>query len=289
MRTPPARREFPAAPRARQSAAASRNRRTAAPGDWVLRASSLSGASEGDPGEGEDGVVVMRVAAGTVEIHLPAIEALVIDVLQAELHIEPRPEGRAAVIERDVIELADPAAAVRAAGSGPGVQRGIVAAGNVEVAERQPVGLVVVIGRLGVPAAQVVARVRGAAGRLARREIVILGNPARLHREAVAGTQELVLRIDSHVDDVVGAEFAHAAGDAVYRQAEGAELEAALAPFRLDGEPPIRSDILDRVGAGRFYVHRCQAPHREAAIEAGLGIDEAAPISIGGGADDLLI
>src|SRR6516165_1633375 len=71
-----------------------------------LSALALAGTtSEGKPGISEDGVVVPGVTTGAVIICHSAVELVVMHVLQPELHIEPRPEVRAAVIERNVIKL----------------------------------------------------------------------------------------------------------------------------------------------------------------------------------------
>src|SRR5215831_1803943 len=65
-------------------------------------------ASRCKPSIRKDCVVVPGVATGAVVIGNCAVELVVMHVLQPELYIEPRPEIRAAIIERDVVELEGP-------------------------------------------------------------------------------------------------------------------------------------------------------------------------------------
>src|ERR1700730_5413930 len=72
-------------------------------------------ADQNIPGVGEDRVVVVRVAAGAVEIGGGAVEFVPQDVLQSDAHVQPWPEGGAAVSEGDGGDFRNPAGAVRAA------------------------------------------------------------------------------------------------------------------------------------------------------------------------------
>src|SRR5580704_14765206 len=72
------------------------------------------GGSEREPREREDSVVGLGVATGAIVIDAGAIKLVVTHVLQPELHVEPRPEGWPAIIERNIVEFGDPAVGSRA-------------------------------------------------------------------------------------------------------------------------------------------------------------------------------
>src|SRR5215470_18303589 len=97
-------------------------------------------------------------------------------VLQPELHIEPRPEVRAAIIERNVVELEGPTARVRAVdGRDRTPEQRIAAAVDTKIAHGRADRLIVVIGALGTPGAQIIMRVGRKTERLAGTQILVLG------------------------------------------------------------------------------------------------------------------
>src|SRR6202521_5744326 len=98
--------------------------------------------------------------------------------------------------------------------------------------------LIVVIGALDTPGAQLIVRVAGEAERLAGAQILVLGDEARLHREAVACAEELILRIEADIRQVIGAHTGHPLGYQVGCQPEGTELPGVPSPRRFYGKPP---------------------------------------------------
>src|SRR6516165_8203997 len=182
-------------------------------------------------------------------------------VLQPELDIEPWPEVRAAIIERNAIELEGPTARVGAVdGRDRAVEQRVAAAVDSKITYGGADRLIVIIGALGMPGAQIIVRVGGKAERLACGEILILGDKARLHREAVAGAEELILRIEADIRQVIGAHPGHPIGYQVGRQPKGAEFPGVPSPRRFYGEPPRGGDSLKGTGSVWFYAERGVGP-----------------------------
>src|ERR1700719_2974549 len=170
-------------------------------------------------------------------------------IFQPELHIDQWPEVRAAVIERNIVELEGPTARVGVVDCRDGaVEQRIAAAVDVKIARGQANRLIVVIGALETPGAQKIVRVAGEAEGLAGAQILVLGDEARLHREAVARAEELILRVDADICQVVGSHAGHPIGYYVGRQPEGAELPGVPSPRRFDGDPPRGRDSLKGTG-----------------------------------------
>src|SRR6516162_8607926 len=182
-------------------------------------------------------------------------------VLQSELHVEPRPEVRAAIIERNIVEFEGPAVRVGAVdGRDRSVEQRVAAAVDIKISGGRANRLIVVISTLDTPGAQLVVRVSGKAERLAGTQILVLGNEARLHREAVARAEELILRIDADIRQVIGAASGNPIGYQVGRQPEGAKFPGVPSPRRFYGEPPRGCDSLKGTGALWFYTERGVGP-----------------------------
>lgn len=200
-------------------------------------------ASEHEPAEQEQRVVVPGIAAESIVVVGGAIELAVGGVLQRQAHVPPG----------QVIQFADHARAIRAAlGTAADGRSGVVElrvriAANREIAEGGAVLLLEVIGGLAPERAQGVGRValRGCVPVLALVDIV------KLQRDAVAVGDELILRIHSQVVEAVG----RAAGQAVVRIA--IDLQAVGADHR-------------RMGAFAPVVLQCQSPVRAQALECGV-------------------
>src|SRR5271165_6803839 len=133
--------------------------------------------------------------------------------------------------------------------------------------------LIVIIGAFDTPSTQIIVRVGGEAERLARSQILVLCDEAGLRREAVARAQELILRIDADIRQVIGAAAGNPLGYQIGRQPEGAEFPGVPSPRRFYGEPPRGGDSLKGTGPRRFYTERGVGPRRQCAISADLGVD----------------
>src|SRR5215469_4490408 len=90
--------------------------------------------SEGQPGEGAEGVVVRGPASGAVEIEAGPVELGVDRVLQAETHVDP-PRRLGTVAERGVVELHGGPGAVGLKGAVSRIDGGIGRAEGVERAQ----------------------------------------------------------------------------------------------------------------------------------------------------------
>src|ERR1700746_1640071 len=80
------------------------------------RAGGVGRQSEHGPDIGEERVVVVRVSSNTVVIRSGPVKFGPVCILQADAEVQPWPEGRAAVAERQVGNLEDPVGTVRAPG-----------------------------------------------------------------------------------------------------------------------------------------------------------------------------
>src|ERR1700726_2498955 len=114
----------------------------------------------------------------------------------------------------------------------------------MKIARGQANRLIVVIGALDTPGAPLIVRVAGEAEGLAGAQILVLGDEARLHREAVARAEELILSIDADIRQVIGSASGHPLGYQVGRQPEGAKFPGVPSPRRFYGEPPGGRDSL---------------------------------------------
>jgi hypothetical protein len=75
---------------------------------------------EGDPGFGIERVIVAGVGTHAIKVGPGAVEPVVDDILQGELDVALRPEGRTArLVERQVVRLEDKAIAARRTGRLP--------------------------------------------------------------------------------------------------------------------------------------------------------------------------
>src|SRR6516225_1027382 len=105
------------------------------------------GGLEGNPGMEEQGVVVLGTDRGAVEL-------VVIDVLQADAGVEPRPAERLAGAERDIGDLGDPAVAVRRQrNAGDWIsaeQRGIRSTPDIEILPGQDHAVILSQGHRGL-------------------------------------------------------------------------------------------------------------------------------------------
>src|SRR6516162_10172585 len=109
--------------------------------------------------------------------------------------------------------------------------------------------LIVIIGAFDTPSTQLIVRVGGKAERLTGTQILVLGDEGRLHREAVARAEELILRIDADIRQVIGAASGNPIGYQVGRQPECAKFPGVPSPRRFYGEPPRGCDSLKGTGA----------------------------------------
>src|SRR3984893_4853190 len=142
----------------------------------------------------------------------------------------------------------------------------------MKIARGQADRLIIVISALDAPGAQMVLRVTGEAERLAGGQILVLGDEARLHREAIARTEELILCIDADIRQVIGAASGNPIGYQVGRQPEGAKFPGVPSPLRFYGEPPRGCDSLKGTGPLWLYTERGVGSCHDYAIPAELGI-----------------
>jgi hypothetical protein len=147
-----------------------------------------------------------------------------------ELHVEPRPEGRAAMIERDVVELADPAAAVGAGRRRSAEQQRIRRAIEVEIARGHAIGLVVVVGGLGAQAAKMIVSVGACRERRAGAQVLVLGDPIGLQRNAVPRAELLILRVEAEIGQMIRAVVADAARGSAWRRCRRRPPRASSGP-----------------------------------------------------------
>src|SRR5216683_8381385 len=164
--------------------------------------------SEHDPGVGKDCVVVVRVAAGTVEVGGSTIELIPQRVLQSDAHVQPWPEGGAAVAERQVGDFRNPAGAVRAAGE-CAVKRCVCGAADRHPTRRKAPGVVVDVGSRDVKAAQRVVGIVGEPERLARARVMVLVNPGDTSSDSMGITEILILGIDADIGERIVAGTGH--------------------------------------------------------------------------------
>src|SRR5580700_6597577 len=167
-------------------------------------------ASECDPCECKESVVIRRVSAGAVVIGYGTIEPVVVHVLQPELHIEPRPERWSAIVEGDVIEFQSVAICRRLVGGRycPVEQR-VAGPLRLDISGGQTDGLLGIVSAFPVVTAQTVVAVGGTAQRMSRRLVRVLVDVACLHRETVARAEELVLGIEADIGEAIGAATGH--------------------------------------------------------------------------------
>src|SRR5579864_3933926 len=112
--------------------------------------------------------------------------------LQSELQIEPRPERRPAIVERNVVDLQRVSVGIRlVAGRDGAVKQRVAGPLQIEKPDGKPHRLIVIIAALEIETAQMIVAIAGEAERLARRQILVLDDVAGLHRETVAGAEEL--------------------------------------------------------------------------------------------------
>src|SRR5579885_562605 len=124
-----------------------------------------SGSRRASPLEREGAVEVERVvlacvAAGSVEVRGSAVEVVEQRILQAEANVQPWPPAWAAVTERQVVRLEDPAVGIRAAvvGRQAAEQQRILRAADVEVRHVDSVDVIIEIARLRLERVELLVR-----------------------------------------------------------------------------------------------------------------------------------
>src|SRR6516162_1608851 len=134
-----------------------------------------------NPGKGEKRIVGGSIPARPVEICTGTVEPGVMDKLEAEFHVEPGPERRTEIIERDIVELEGPTAGIRTVVCRDGtVEQRVAATLDIEIIDRKPDRLLVVISALDQQAVQINVRVRRETERLAGRQVLIFSDVAGL-------------------------------------------------------------------------------------------------------------
>lgn len=85
-------------------------------------------------------------------------------------------------------------------------------------------------------------------------ESLILGDPARLDRDAVVVRKKLILRIEAEIDRVIGARSCGPSGIERCCKTERPDLQRAPSPSWLHRKPPVGCQSFD----GRAVRHRAE-------------------------------
>src|SRR5215469_6083730 len=185
--------------------------------------------SEHSPDICKERIVTARVSPHAIDVRGGPVKFGPVRILQADAEIEPWPKRGAAMAERQIRELEDPAGAVRAAGEGA-VKRRIGVAANRDPSGSKAPRLIVNIRNRGVQRSQLVVGIVGETERLAGTRVVVFVYPGETCSDRVGIAEILVLRVDPDV------------GEGIVSRADGTTFDASP-------KVPISHACLPKIGS----------------------------------------